>query len=99
MLHTLATIDPHPGSVPINVLSKVPGTPLAEQPDVPIWDTVRMIATARILMPRIGRAPVGGAGEDVGQRSGAVLHGRREFDLLQREQSDADQGRAVAGLR
>ena len=51
MLQTLATLDPHPESVPINVLSKVPGTPLAEEADVPIWDTVKMIATARILMP------------------------------------------------
>jgi biotin synthase len=51
MLHTLATLDPHPESVPINVLSKVPGTPLADAPDVPITDTVRMIAAARILMP------------------------------------------------
>lgn len=50
-LHTLATLDPHPESVPINVLAKVPGTPLADQPDVPIWDTVRVIAAARILMP------------------------------------------------
>jgi biotin synthase len=52
MLHTLATLDPHPESVPVNVLSKVPGTPLANNPDVPVWDVVRMIATARILMPR-----------------------------------------------
>src|SRR4051812_34703779 len=51
MLHTLATLDPHPESVPINVLSKVPGTPLEDQPDVAIDETVRMIATARILMP------------------------------------------------
>jgi biotin synthase len=51
MLLTLATLDPHPESVPINVLSKVPGTPLADEPDVPIWDTVRMIAVARLLMP------------------------------------------------
>ena len=50
-LHTLATLDPHPESVPINVLSRVPGTPLADQPDVAIEDTVRVIATARILMP------------------------------------------------
>jgi biotin synthase len=50
-LHTLACMSPHPESVPINVLSKVPGTPLAEQADVPISDTVRMIAVARILMP------------------------------------------------
>src|SRR5947208_4731556 len=51
MLHTLATMTPHPESVPVNVLSKVPGTPLADRADVPIWETVRMIAAARILMP------------------------------------------------
>jgi biotin synthase len=51
MLHTLASFAPHPESVPINVLSKVDGTPLGDQPDVEIWETVRMIATARILMP------------------------------------------------
>jgi biotin synthase len=52
MLRTLAAIRPHPESVPINVLSKVPGTPLESQADVPVWDVVRMIATARITMPR-----------------------------------------------
>jgi biotin synthase len=52
MLHTLATMTPHPESVPINVLSKVPGTPMADSPDVPIWETVRMIAATRILMPK-----------------------------------------------
>lgn len=51
MLHTLATLDPHPESVPVNVLSKVEGTPLADEPDVPIWETVRVIAVARLLMP------------------------------------------------
>jgi biotin synthase len=51
MLHTLATLTPHPESVPINILSKVPGTPLQDAPDLPIWDVIRMIATARILMP------------------------------------------------
>jgi biotin synthase len=52
LLQTLATLDPHPESVPINVLSKVDGTPLGDQPDVPIADTLRMVATARLLMPR-----------------------------------------------
>jgi biotin synthase len=52
MLHTLATMPVHPESVPVNVLSKVPGTPLADNADVPIWETVRMIAAARILMPK-----------------------------------------------
>ncbi|MGA3067327.1 MAG: biotin synthase BioB [Tepidisphaeraceae bacterium] len=51
MLRTLATLKPHPESVPINILAKVPGTPLADKPEVPIWETVRMIALARLLMP------------------------------------------------
>ncbi|TVP61546.1 MAG: biotin synthase BioB [Nodularia sp. (in: Bacteria)] len=51
MLETLSNLQPHPESVPINILSQVPGTPLENQPDVPIWEVVRMIATARIVMP------------------------------------------------
>ncbi|MBD2291932.1 biotin synthase BioB [Anabaena sphaerica FACHB-251] len=51
MLYTLSNLQPHPESVPINILSQVPGTPLADQPEVPIWEVVRMIATARIIMP------------------------------------------------
>jgi biotin synthase len=52
MLQTLATMPEHPESVPINALVRVKGTPLENQPKVDIWDMVRMIATARILMPR-----------------------------------------------
>src|SRR5206468_4293692 len=52
LLHTLATMRPHPESVPVNILSKVPGTPLADQPDVPFDQTLRVIATARIVMPK-----------------------------------------------
>jgi biotin synthase len=51
MLHTIATMQPHPESVPINILSKVPGTPLADNPEVPFWEVLRMIATTRILVP------------------------------------------------
>jgi biotin synthase len=51
MLQTLATLEPHPESVPINLLVAVAGTPLANAKPVPTWDMVRMIATARILMP------------------------------------------------
>ena len=51
MLHTLTTMKPHPESVPINILAKVPGTPMADRPELPIWETVRMIAMARLLMP------------------------------------------------
>ncbi|SFJ81698.1 biotin synthase BioB [Myroides guanonis] len=51
MLLTLSTMPQHPESVPVNALARVQGTPLEELPKVPIWDMVRMIATARILMP------------------------------------------------
>jgi len=51
LLETLATLDPHPESVPINALVAVPGTPLEDQPPVDPLDLVRMVATARILMP------------------------------------------------
>lgn len=52
MLKTLSNLDPHPESVPINTLVAVPGTPLEKQEKVAIWDLLRMIATARILMPK-----------------------------------------------
>jgi biotin synthase len=52
MLQTLANMPVHPESVPINALVAVKGTPLENQPKAIIWDMVRMIATARILMPR-----------------------------------------------
>jgi biotin synthase len=51
LLHTLATLPEPPESVPINALVAVAGTPLADRPPVAIWDMVRTIATARILMP------------------------------------------------
>jgi biotin synthase len=51
MLHTLATLPRHPESVPINALVRVKGTPLENNAKVDTWDMVRMIATARILMP------------------------------------------------
>ncbi|WP_420580835.1 biotin synthase BioB [Reichenbachiella sp.] len=51
MLHTLATLEEHPESVPVNALVPVDGTPLEDQPRVSIWEMIRMIATARIIMP------------------------------------------------
>jgi biotin synthase len=52
MLHTLATLPQHPESVPVNALVPVEGTPLENQEKVSVWEMVRMIATARILMPK-----------------------------------------------
>jgi len=52
LLGELAALDPQPDSVPINALVPVPGTPLGDNPPVDIFEFVRVIATARILMPR-----------------------------------------------
>ena len=52
MLQNLAAVRPHPESVPINILSRVEGTPLAKAEDVPVWDVIRMIATTRLVMPK-----------------------------------------------
>ncbi len=51
MLQVLASFDPHPESVPINALVPVAGTPLAARGKVDAFDLVRMVATARIVMP------------------------------------------------
>lgn len=52
MLITLTSMTPHPESVPINALVPVEGTPIGELEPVSIWEMVRMIATARILLPK-----------------------------------------------
>lgn len=55
LLHVLATLPEHPESVPINALVSVEGTPLGDSEDidrVDAFDMARMIATARIVMPR-----------------------------------------------
>ncbi|HRF76106.1 MAG TPA: biotin synthase BioB [Chitinophagales bacterium] len=52
MLHTLATMKKHPESVPVNALVPVKGTPLENNTRVSVWEMIRMIATARIIMPR-----------------------------------------------
>ena len=52
LLHTLATMDPQPESVPINMLVPVAGTPLEDQERLDIFEWIRCIAVARILMPQ-----------------------------------------------
>ncbi|MEP1034331.1 biotin synthase BioB [Ekhidna sp.] len=51
MLLTLANMEVHPESVPVNALVPVEGTPLAEQQRVAAHELIRMIATARLVMP------------------------------------------------
>lgn len=52
LLQQLANMPEHPESVPINMLVKVGGTPLADQADLDPFDFIRTIAVARILMPK-----------------------------------------------
>ena len=52
LLIQLANLPEHPESVPINMLVKVKGTPLAEEKDVDPFDFIRTLAVARIIMPK-----------------------------------------------
>lgn len=52
LLLELANLDPHPDSVPINMLVKIEGTPMETSGEVDPLDFIRMIALARIMMPR-----------------------------------------------
>ncbi len=51
MLLVLSRFNPHPESVPINALVAVEGTPMEDQKPVEIWEMIRMVATARIVLP------------------------------------------------
>ncbi|UPH91335.1 biotin synthase BioB [Synechococcus sp. NB0720_010] len=71
LLQVLASMNPHPESVPINALVAVEGTPLEDQPAVDPLDLVRMVAVARILMPH-SRVRLS-AGRETMSREGQVL--------------------------
>lgn len=52
LLRTLSSRNPQPDSVPINRLSKVPGTPLQNQAEITPWEMIRIVAIARIVLPK-----------------------------------------------
>lgn len=52
LLRTLASLEPHPESVPINLLVKVEGTPLADAESLDVFELVRAVACTRIMIPR-----------------------------------------------
>ena len=52
MLEVLCSMDPEPESVPINCLTPIEGTPLANTPPIDVFELVRLIATARIVLPK-----------------------------------------------
>jgi biotin synthase len=100
MLQTLATMNPHPESVPINALVAVKGTPLADQPPVDPLDLVRMVAVARITMPQArvrlsaGRAELSREAQTLCLLAGAnsIFYGEK---LLTTANNDAAADRAM----
>jgi biotin synthase len=107
MLMTLANLDPQPESVPVNALVAAPGTPLGDRPPVDPIELVRMIATARILMPRArvrlsaGRLALSREAQVLCFLAGAnsIFYGEK---LLTTGNPDVDADRALlrdAGLR
>jgi biotin synthase len=51
LLAQLGRLDPHPESLPVNLLVRIPGTPLAGAPDLDPFDLVRTVACARLVAP------------------------------------------------
>jgi biotin synthase len=107
MLRTLANLAPQPESVPINALVRVAGTPLEHLPPVDPLDLVRMIACARILMPRTrvrlsaGRTELTREAQLLAMYAGAnsIFYGDR---LLTTPNPEVDEDRALlrdAGLQ
>jgi biotin synthase len=99
----LANLDPYPESVPINALVQVEGTPLAETaPPVDVLDFVRVIAAARITMPKAfvrlsaGRTQMSDEGQAMCFLAGAnsIFYGDR---LLTTGNPDADRDRNLLG--
>jgi biotin synthase len=107
MLVTLANLAPHPESVPINALVPVEGTPLHGRDPVDPLDLVRMIAVARLMMPRskvrlsAGRLALSREAQVLCFLAGAnsIFYGEK---LLTTGNPDVDADRALlrdAGLR
>jgi biotin synthase len=102
LLHTLASLDPQPESVPVNGLVRVAGTPLADRPAADPLELVRMIACARILMPRArvrlaaGRTDLTPEAHALAFLAGAnsVFYGDR---LLTTPNPDGDRDEALLG--
>ncbi len=93
LLLQLANLPTPPESVPINMLVKVKGTPLADNDDVDAFDFIRTIAIARIMMPtsyvRLRRPRADERADPCD-----VLYGRGELDFLRLQAADhAEPGR------
>jgi biotin synthase len=107
MLQELARLDPHPDSVPINVLVPIPGTPLARLPPVDPLEVVRVTAVARILMPSAkvrlsaGRAVLGREAQLLCMYAGAnsIFYGDKLLTAPNAGPAEDDALLRAAGLR
>jgi len=100
LLHTLATLPEHPESVPVNALVASQGTPLADRPPVEIWEMLRMIATARTIMPKaMVRLSAGRVSMSESEQALCFLAGANSIftgeKLLTTPNCDHDQDRAM----
>lgn len=107
MLIELARLEPHPESVPINALVRVPGTPLEHLPPVEATELVRMIAVARLMMPRskvrlsAGRSELTREAQLLCLYAGAnsIFYGDKLLTTPNPEENDDADLIAAAGLR
>jgi biotin synthase len=99
MLVELAKMTPHPESVPINALVRVAGTPLEALPPIDPVEFIRMIATARVMMPRAmvrlsaGRSELTREAQLLAMYAGAnsIFYGEKLLTTPNPE-TDADEG-------
>jgi biotin synthase len=107
LLCTLANLDPPPESVPINALVPIEGTPLANAEPLDIFEWIRVIAVARILMPRAmvrlsaGRLSISREAQALAFLAGAnaVFTGEKLLTTPNPGQSEDQQLMAALGLK
>eukprot|EP00127_Corallochytrium_limacisporum_P003235 Clim_evm84s147 gene=Clim_evmTU84s147 len=100
LLHSLSTLPEHPESVPVNSLVPVKGTPLGERSPVHIFEMVRMIGTARIVMPgSIVRLSAGRVNLSIPEQAMCFFSGANSIftgeKLLTTQNNDWDQDKAM----
>jgi biotin synthase len=107
LLIELSTLEPHPESVPINALVRVKGTPLESLPPIDPLELVRMIATARLMMPRskvrlsAGRSELGREAQLLCLYAGAnsIFYGDRLLTTPNPGESEDSELIRAAGLK
>ena len=76
LIHELSKLEPHPESVPINMLVPIKGTPLGDSPAISVTEMARAIATCRIVFPNSWvRLSAGREGMSEGEQALCLLAG------------------------